>query len=161
LGKPAGRPAGRSRRRRPVILVVDDELDVLLPLAKILEQLIPEAKVYPAQSAREALDFLAERPADLVITDYRMPGMSGEELVKVLQTMPSPPASILMTAYPSEGLAYRLSEEVATIVTKPFDAQLMAEKARGLLQAGQAPAAVGGGPGRARPPAAPKDESPK
>jgi CheY-like chemotaxis protein len=139
MSEPAAKVGRPPKARRAIILVVDDELDVLMPLAQLLQRLIPTAQVYPAQSAREALDFLAERPADLVITDYRMPGMTGEELLKVLQTFPARPASILMTAYPSEGLANRAADqEVSTIITKPFDAQLMADKAVMLLRSGVA-----------------------
>lgn len=127
----------RSRPRRRVILVVDDELDVLLPLADLLEKLMPNVKVYAAQSADEALLFLAQNTVDLVITDLRMPGLDGEHLLGVLNALRTRPASILMTGFPEPGTMFRCFNEnrVGAIVTKPFDAVVMADTATRLLEA--------------------------
>lgn len=124
-----------ARRPRHVILVVDDELDVLLPLSELLERLVPGARVYAAQSADEALEFLGRTVVDLVITDLRMPGLDGEHLLGVLGGLRTQPASILMTGFPEAGSVYRCVNErnVGAVVTKPFDAVVMAETAKRLL----------------------------
>jgi CheY-like chemotaxis protein len=126
----------RPRTQRRIILVVDDELDVLLPLAGLLEQLMPNVRVYAAQSADEALAFLAQNQVDLVITDLRMPGLDGEHLLGVLNALRKKPASILMTGFPEPGAMFRCLNErhVGAIVTKPFDAVVMADTARRLLE---------------------------
>ena len=126
----------RSRTQRRVILVVDDELDVLLPLAELLERLMPNVRVYAAQSADEALAFLAQNTVDLVITDLRMPGLDGEYLLGVLNALRTRPASILMTGFPEPGAMFRCLNErqVGAIVTKPFDAVVMADTAKRLLE---------------------------
>jgi DNA-binding NtrC family response regulator len=60
---------------RIVILAVDDEPDVL----QLLEWFLSDAglEVITASSGTEALERVAERSPDLIITDYRMPDMSG------------------------------------------------------------------------------------
>ncbi|MEK6976640.1 MAG: response regulator [Candidatus Thermoplasmatota archaeon] len=134
----------RSKSRRRVILVVDDELDVLLPLADLLDKLMPNVKVYAAQSAEEALAFLAQNSVDLVITDLRMPGLDGEHLLGVLNALRTRPASILMTGFPEPGAMFRCLNEnqVGAIVTKPFDAAVMADTANRLLESRQVPGGV-------------------
>lgn len=136
------RPMPR-RHSRHVILVVDDELDVALPLAELLERLLPNVHVIAASCVDEALDVLSRTPVDLVITDLRMPGLDGEHLLGVVGRLEAKPASILMTGFPEEGTVYRCVNErkVGAIVTKPFDATVMADTAKRLLS-GRAP---GGG----------------
>lgn len=123
--------------QKAVILVVDDELDVLLPLADILQRLLPNAAVFPAESARAALDFACDRRVDLVISDQRMPGMTGEQLLRVLGESRNKPATILMTAYPRPGLAFRAETEsnLQAMFSKPFDATVLAHKASAILDA--------------------------
>lgn len=125
----------RPRTRPHVILVVDDELDVALPLAELLERLLANVKVYAATSVDEALDFLGRTHVDLVITDLRMPGLDGEHLLGVVGALEARPASILMTGFPEAGTVYRCVNErhVGAIVTKPFDATVMADTAKRLL----------------------------
>ena len=62
-----------------VILFVDDEPEVL----SLLKRSFTEADGYLALTAsggREALEILKARPIDLLVTDQRMPGMTGIEL---------------------------------------------------------------------------------
>lgn len=64
------------------ILIVDDHALVREGLARILESAEPPARVAQAGSGDEALAWLAGHPADLLITDLTMPGLSGFELVR-------------------------------------------------------------------------------
>ena len=62
------------------ILIVDDEPEIIFFLAVLLR-----AKAYDvttAQSAKEALNCLAEKEIDILITDIRMPGMDGLQLIR-------------------------------------------------------------------------------
>jgi len=61
------------------ILIVDDEKENLLALQRTLRHL---AKIYMAQSAAEALSILEQEKISVIITDQRMPEMSGVELLK-------------------------------------------------------------------------------
>jgi two-component system NtrC family response regulator len=79
------------------VLVVDDEPGML----KVLRIELSDGghEVETASSGPEALDIMRERPADLVLTDVRMPAMSGNELLReVARDYPTVPVMI-MTAF--------------------------------------------------------------
>jgi len=64
---------------RPVLMIVDDEARILAALKRTLRREGFEVVTY--ESAREALDALTVRPVDAVLTDHKMPGMSGSQLL--------------------------------------------------------------------------------
>lgn len=68
---------------QPRILVVDDEVVVCESCQRILEEEGYEIEI--ALSAVEALEKIKERPFDIVITDLKMPGMDGMELLRILR----------------------------------------------------------------------------
>jgi len=82
-------------KQRDGILVVDDDADACESLTNALRQ-----SGYAVESARdgfEALERLARSAPDLVLTDLRMPGMSGLELIqKIHEAKPGAPV-ILVT----------------------------------------------------------------
>ena len=68
---------------RSRIFVVDDELNIREALVTLLEK--RHYNVGGAASAEEALEQLETSPADLVLTDLKMPGMGGMEFVRRLK----------------------------------------------------------------------------
>lgn len=133
-------PVRQTTPKGPTIVIVDDEVHIVLALSEALRVAIPAARIFPAQSAIEALDFIRDNRAHLVIMDWRMPGLSGLELADVLKQMRKPPATILMTAHPSKGLAYQALNDhgFSAIFSKPFDPDVMAKTALALLPKPQA-----------------------
>lgn len=63
------------------ILFVDDELRVLRGLRRMLDSMTDEWEMSFANSGQEALDLLAKEPFDVIVSDMRMPGMTGVELL--------------------------------------------------------------------------------
>lgn len=61
------------------LLLVDDELEIIKPLQDLFES--SSYLTHTAESADEALDILRGNEIDILITDYRMPGKDGLELV--------------------------------------------------------------------------------
>lgn len=105
---------------KPVILVVDDELRLTEVLSVALE-----ARGFSAPavgSVREAEEFLSSSRVDLVLTDLRMPSLSGRDLLlRVQQSYPTVPV-IIMTAYTSVKDAVALVKEGAyDYISKPFE----------------------------------------
>ncbi|WP_208719478.1 sigma-54-dependent transcriptional regulator [Corallococcus sicarius] len=102
------------------VLVVDDDPALLKVLGALLTQagLTP----HPASSAKDALALLARRPIDVVLSDVRMPGMSGLELLaEVGRVWPDVPV-LLMTAHGTVPLAVEaMKAGAADFVLKPFD----------------------------------------
>lgn len=79
------------------ILVVDDEANIRAALAKLISKLGHTVKT--AASADEALHFMKHGRIHLVITDLRMPGQDGLQLLRQLRTTDPQTDVILMTAY--------------------------------------------------------------
>ncbi len=72
------------------ILFVDDERDVLDGLKRMLRDMRKEWEMSFAGSGEEALEFLANTPCDVVVSDMRMPGMDGSQLLsEVLKSYPN------------------------------------------------------------------------
>lgn len=82
----------------PVILIVDDEKHTRDGLARALSGAYAVAT---AENGTRALEWLKSHEADVVLSDLRMPGMGGMELLDALLKMPNQPTVILLTAYGS------------------------------------------------------------
>jgi len=105
---------------RPVVLVVDDEERILSALRRVLRR--EGLEILTETSSRAALRVLAERPVDLVISDQKMPGMSGLELLERAARLRPEAARVLLTGWPGEIPPERLeSLGVAGVVAKPWD----------------------------------------
>ena len=86
-----------SGQAAPRILAVDDDPFVLESITWVLKPAGYE--VIGASSGREALALLEKEKFDLVLTDYSMPRMRGDELLGIIkQRQPNVPV-IIMTAY--------------------------------------------------------------
>ena len=70
--------------KRPVLLSVDDDAEVLKLIEKTLSKL--DIEVLTASSGKEGLALLKNRELDVVISDMRMPHMSGSEFLKEVST---------------------------------------------------------------------------
>ncbi len=103
------------------ILIVDDEPAVGFSLKASLESLGPEYAVSHVLSAEAALSALADDPIDLMVTDLRMPGMSGLELLShVRHAQPQLP-TILITAYgTADVIAASQQLQISRYFAKPF-----------------------------------------
>lgn len=100
-------PRSPAPPRPWVILVVDDELDVLDTLRELVEQSIPDTRVLTALSGRHGLEILDRERVDLVMSDFKMPGMDGIEfLVQCRRIRPEVPR-VMITAFGDDALAQR------------------------------------------------------
>ena len=102
------------------ILIVDDEKSILDLLSMVFKK--EGYVIYTALSSQKALEILDEHDIDLVITDIRMPGMSGLDLLfHIKENYPDIPI-IMITAYGSTREAVRaLKAGALDYITKPFD----------------------------------------
>jgi DNA-binding response OmpR family regulator len=87
------------------IMVVDDEAGICHNVEKILTK--RNFSVTSAASAREALDKLAEKPFELVISDIIMPEMNGLQFLKSLKSQWPMTKAVMMTAYASTETAVK------------------------------------------------------
>lgn len=86
------------------ILIVDDDAKVLLVMEATLENLNNGTLVVAVGDGQAALEELQEQPFDLVISDVRMPGMNGIELVEIMREQGIDTAVIWITAYGCKSL---------------------------------------------------------
>ena len=87
---------------KPTVLIVDDEKPTREGLRAALED---RYDVYIAEDGASAIRLLEEDPFDVLLTDLRMPGVGGLDLIKRAKSLSKPPICILMTAYGSEEMA--------------------------------------------------------
>lgn len=120
----------------PTILVVDDEYLIADILAFALED--EGFEVRTASNGRMALDTLDVQAVDLVITDYMMPVLNGQELVAAIRAEPAwsrLPVILMSGAQASQ--AHVGPAGFCAVFEKPFDVQRMIAKVRELLERGQ------------------------
>lgn len=115
------------------ILVVDDERDVQALFEQRFRKEIKtgEIEFFFAFSGEEAMLFLNEQEAVLILSDINMPGMSGLELLERIKQKYSkpPPVVMMITAYgdiENYNIAQRLGAD--DFLTKPVDFTLLKEK---------------------------------
>ncbi len=82
--------------KKPVILIVDDETGITKSLARSLRD---QFSVLTADTGREALDILTKENVAIILTDQRMPGMTGVELLSKAQMMRPHAIGILFSGY--------------------------------------------------------------
>lgn len=110
-----------SEPHAPVVLLVDDEAHILSALRRALRREGYELLV--ATSAAEALHLLEERSVDLVLSDQKMPGTSGLELLRRVAERHPRVARLLITGWPEEvPAAEREALGIRALLPKPWDA---------------------------------------
>lgn len=147
-------PAANPPKAR--VLFVDDEPRVLTTMRMLFRA---NYQVFTAEGGAQALELLKTQPVDVVVSDQRMPGMTGIELLRVARELNPNAMRILLTGYSdlsaiigsiNEGEIFRFvskpwaNEELTTTVARAVAAARASEAA---AAAGDAPAPVGPPPG--------------
>jgi len=115
------------------ILVIDDDENILEVIRTRLESsgYLVETRADPA----EALEVMKERVFDLVITDIRMPGMDGIELLRRVKCLNGDVPVILLTAYGTIANAVQAVKLGAfQYLTKPFRGKQLIEEIQSALE---------------------------
>lgn len=104
------------------VLIVDDEKSFLLSLVEGLRPYASDFNTLTAENGKEAIEILESVEADLIVTDLKMPGMDGFELLAyVKKNHPDVPV-IIITAYYTSEIKERL-EALGSfkLLEKPLD----------------------------------------
>lgn len=126
--------ADAPRNRR--LLVADDEegirrLVTRLVRTKAVE--LGELEVVQAESAEEALEILEHERVDLVLTDYRMTGKTGAELLAVVHARWPATERVLMTGYLDVAESAEGGRDASAVIRKPWNNEAFVATLRGLL----------------------------
>jgi two-component system response regulator AtoC len=103
-----------------IILIVDDELNMRLVLSAMLKK--EGFEISSASNGREALQILKSKKIAVVITDLRMPGIDGMELLTIISERHPEIPVIMITAHGTISTAVEaLKKGAFDYITKPFD----------------------------------------
>ncbi|MBC8079146.1 MAG: response regulator [Gorillibacterium sp.] len=82
------------------LLIVDDEKNIRLGLKAMIDRaFLGDYTFFLAEDGEKALSIMDEIEVDLMITDIRMPGMDGIELINLLQQRPKRPEIIILSGH--------------------------------------------------------------
>ena len=119
----------------PIVHVVDDDAAMRESLAFLLSSEAIAARTY--ESAGELLARGAELEPGCIITDIRMPGMNGLEMVVELKRIGVMHPTIVLTGHGDVSLAVQaMKAGVIDFLEKPFDDEALLRAVRAALQAG-------------------------
>ncbi|TET54218.1 MAG: response regulator, partial [Anaerolineales bacterium] len=108
------------------ILIVHDEPSIATFLKKVLERSNQAYQVSVSHSSEEALAVFAKTDIDLMVTDLRMPGISGLDLIRQVKTSSPDTRSILVTAYGSSAIQEQAeSLGVTGYIAKPLKVDVL------------------------------------
>ncbi len=116
-----------------VIMLVDDDEQVLRALRRDLRELGGELITFT--DAHEALKVLRERPISLVISDEKMPGLSGWQFLSLARQIAPATIRVMLTAY-ADLEAFDMAIQrarIAKLFIKPWDSEVLSESVRHLL----------------------------
>jgi two-component system, NtrC family, response regulator HydG len=111
---------GRSGRSGPMILLVDDDVDICRNVADILNDL--DYEVDFAHDGCSALALVKQKPYDVALLDLRMPGMDGLSLYREIKKIRAETVAMIVTAYASGSTVEEaLAAGAWQVLSKPVD----------------------------------------
>lgn len=110
-------PSGDKKR----ILFVDDEPNILQGLQRLLRRHRHEWDMHFAGSAEEALALLARAPFQVIVSDLRMPGMNGSELLLKVQELYPDTARFVLSGHADKDMILQSVSAAHQFIAKPCD----------------------------------------
>lgn len=115
-----------------VIVILDDEPSVLSALRRCLA--LERTEILSTDSPVRAVHWVATREVSLVITDQRMPGVLGTELLDQVSRISPSTARIILTAYPESTYPVPgVRRRTECLISKPWDPGMLRRTVRQLL----------------------------
>jgi len=108
-------------QKKRTVLFVDDEPNILKAVQRLLRQ--EEMEVLCASTGEEALEILGQTPAQVVVTDQRMPQMSGVDLLSAVRERHPEIIRMMMTGFTEIKVAVEAINqgEIYRLITKPWN----------------------------------------
>ena len=117
-----------------MVILVDDDPPTLRALRRALRD--EPYTILATTDPSEVLRWIGERDVDLLLSDHRMPGMLGTELLARVRENSPRTTCVLLTGYAdTPEVAEALGRGVREVVSKPWDHEDLRGKIRGWLEA--------------------------
>jgi len=111
-----------SKLRNMKILLIDDDEWIRDSLSIFFEA--EGCRIVSVETAEEGLEALRSQDYDIIITDYKLPGMDGIEFLKQIQRSQKNAKKVLITAYKSELVVEEAKKAgVQHLIAKPFTSE--------------------------------------
>ncbi|MDA7977412.1 MAG: response regulator [Pirellulales bacterium] len=107
------------------VLFVDDQPNVLSGLRRMLRSMRDEWDLEFAESGAQALQTMAKKPFDVVVSDMRMPGMDGVQLLNEVMTRFPNAVRIILSGQAEQASILRAVTPAHLFLTKPCDADTL------------------------------------
>lgn len=107
------------------ILFVDDEPNILSGLRRILRPLRDEWDMEFQESGEAALQLLETRPCDVIVSDMKMPGMDGAQLLSTIKERYPESIRIALSGETDSHMVYRCVQHAHQYLAKPCDIDLL------------------------------------
>lgn len=121
-----------TKLRSMRLLLIDDDEWVRDSLRLFFES--EGCHITALETAEEGLEVSASRHFNIIIVDYRLPGMDGLEFIKHLPASHADTLKILITAYASENLKYRARQSgFDEFIAKPFTTEIIEASLKHLI----------------------------
>ncbi len=109
------------------VIIVDDQINFAIDIAKLLQEGNDQLRVTGVKSAEEAIKQLENSPVDIVVTDIKLPNMSGLNFAQTISIKWPNTAIIIMTAYGAEDVIKSAFNAGALFyIEKPFKIEKLA-----------------------------------
>jgi DNA-binding NtrC family response regulator len=110
------------------VLIVDDNVGLAENIAEILE--IDGHSAVVVASAEEALARAPESAPEVVVTDYRLPGINGAVLLNRFRQMGFQVRAVVISAYTDERTIREAKDAGADFIAKPIDFRRLSQLVR-------------------------------
>ena len=107
------------------VLFVDDEAMLLEMYRLVFEQDQDRWDIQFAPGAKEALEMMEREPFDVIVSDMRMPGMSGADLFQEVMKLYPKTSRLIMSGYADQEQIAQCIGATHQFIAKPFDIKLL------------------------------------
>ncbi len=108
-------------KERYSIVFVDDEQRIIRGIRRMLFDVADRWDLYFKNSGEEVLQLLEEKPIDVVVSDMRMPGMDGGELLTRIMDRHPEVIRIILSGYSEQEMIMRTVRAAHQFIAKPTD----------------------------------------
>ena len=116
---------------RPAILFVDDEPNVLKGFRRMLRGMRNEWDLDFAESGQDAIDWMHRHPVDAVVSDMRMPGVDGSQVIATAARLHPESIRIILSGYADQDSLLKALDPAHRFLAKPCEASTLIDALKG------------------------------